>query len=386
MKKACVYVRIAIITILVFPLANSVWGQDKKELLSEIAKHEKALYIKDGWIRDPYIYLAPDGFYYLTGTTPIANDPREKEDKYNLGLTDAALKLGLKPSLVGYQIRVWKSADLVNWKYIGEPFSLDQGYWAQIDPEVFKNTPKTEWFVWAPEIFKVDDKWIFVHTSPTPYREGANLIVADNIGKNDTLSFPMGEDMLNKHDPSLFRDDDGVWYLLWANTFIAPIKEGFKGLAGHPTRIDPSNRIIGHEGATIRKIGNKYVYFGTAWSTDKGRKGSYNLYYCTADKITGPYSERRFAGRFLGHGTPFQDKNGNWWCTAFFNANVPPLTTYGIQRRDLSDTAQTINEQGTTIVPLEVRIVEDGDVFIRAKDVYYRNPGPDEAQKFEILK
>ena len=70
----------------------------------------------------------------------------------------------------------------------------------------------------------------------------------------------------------------------------------------------------------MRKIGNKYVHFGTAWSTDRGRQGSYNLYYCTADKITGPYGPRKFAGRFLGHGTPFQDKDGKWWCTAFFNA------------------------------------------------------------------
>ena len=36
----------------------------------------------------------------------------------------------------------------------------------------------------------------------------------------------------------------------------------------------------------------------------------YYLYYCTADKITGPYGPRLFAGRFLGHGTPFQDRDG----------------------------------------------------------------------------
>ncbi len=103
------------------------------------------------------------------------------------------------------------------------------------------------------------------------------------------------------------------------------------------------------------KVGGKYVHLGTAWSTDQGRKGSYNLYYCVADKITGPYGPRKFAGRFLGHGTPFQDKDGKWWCTAFFNANVPPLPREGIETRDLGDNAQTINEQGVTIVPLDVR-------------------------------
>ena len=192
----------------------------------------------------------------------------------------------------------------------------------------------------------------------------------------------MGKDVRDKHDPSLFRDDDGTWYMTWSNTLIAPLKPGFTGLAADPVRIDPSNRVIGHEGATLKKIGKKYVHFGTAWSTDQGRKGSYNLYYCTSDNITGPYSERRFVGRFLGHGTPFMDKDGKWWCTAFFNGNVPPLPKNGIQTKDLSETAQTINEQGTTIVPLEVKIQKDGDVYIRAIDPDYATPGPDEVQKF----
>jgi arylsulfatase len=138
---------------------------------------------------------------------------------------------------------------------------------------------------------------------------------------------------------------------------------------------------MGHEGCLIRKIGGKYVLFGTGWSTGQMRKGSYNLYYATADKIAGPYSERKFVGRFLGHGTPFQDKQGRWWCTAFYNANVPPLPLDGIQTRDLSENAQTINRPGVTLVPLEVRL-ENDDVVIRATDPHYTNPGPDEAQKF----
>ena len=124
------------------------------------------------------------------------------------------------------------------------------------------------------------------------------------------------------------------------------------------------------------------IIVAPSWPTDQGRKGSYNLYYTVADNITGPYGPRKFAGRFLGHGTPFQDKNGKWWCTAFFNANVPPLSREAIQSRDIGDNAQTINEQGVTIVPLDIRVLEDGEIFIRAKDPAYATPGPDEAQKF----
>ena len=360
--------------------------QLRQNRLDEMKNHDRAVHITEGWIRDPYIFLNPrDGYYYLTGTMPNPGDQREANDRYNVGITHLALNVGLNPSIVGHRIRIMRSPDLADWEFFGVQFSLEEGHWAQKHPEAFQDRENTEWLVWAPEMFYHEGNWIFVHTSPSPVRNGANLVMSNALVHRE-VSFPMGDDMYNKHDPSLFLDDCGTWYLIWANTMIAPIKPGFAGLAAEPRRIDPTDRTIGHEGATIRKIGNKYVLFGTAWSTDELRKGSYNLYYCTADNIYGPYSERRFAGRFLGHGTPFQDKEGRWWCTAFFNANVPPLQSEGIENRDLRETAQTINPQGTTIVPLDVRILDCGDVYIRAKDPRYGTIGPDEADHEKLIR
>lgn len=361
---------------------NGQAGSNADALVQRIAAHDSAIHILDDWIRDPYIYLADDGYYYLTGTTVQPNDPREQAEPYNTGLPASSSENQTSSSIVGYSIRVWRSADLANWTYLGTPFVLDQGYWAQEDPAAFANTPKEDWHLWAPELYKVNGKWIYVHTTPAPVKGGANLVMTSAQDMTGPFTFPLAKAMRGKHDPSLFQDEDGSWYLLWGNTNIVALRPGFAGISGEPKRIDPSNRKIGHEGATLRKIGDKYVHFGTAWSTDKMRKGSYNLYYCTSDSPMGNYGPRQFAGRFLGHGTPFQDKQGRWWCTAFYNANVPPLDDSGIQTRDLSETAQTINEKGTTLVPLEVRVLEDGEIFIRAKDPRYRNPGPDEAQGF----
>lgn len=344
--------------------------------------HDKAIHIKKGWIRDPYIYLADDGFYYLTGTTPKQGDPREATEPYNTGLDAQNIELFGKPSIVGPDINLWKSKNLFDWQYVGAPFSLEKGYWVEKHSQKFKEIPEKDWRLWAPEVYKIDGKWVMVHTSPAPVQGGANLALTEGENITGPFTFPMKEDIRRKHDPSLF-NDDGQWYLLWGNTSIAPLKPNFSGLAAEPKRIDPSDRVIGHEGATVRKIGDKYVHFGTAWSTDKMRKGSYNLYYSLADNIMGPYGPRRFVGRFLGHGTPFKDKQGRWWCTAFYNGNVPPVSKENIAGQDLGQTAQTINEQGTTIVPLHVEIKSDGDVFIRAKDPDYSNPGPDEAQGFE---
>ncbi len=356
--------------------------ESNQDLAERIASHESAVHVLDDWIRDPYVYLSADGYYYLTGTTVEPNDPREQREPYNTGLPPQSSENQRTESVVGHHIRVWRSPDLLDWEYLGEPFGLEDGYWAEQDSAAFEGLPRERWHLWAPEMYQIKGHWTYVHTTPAPVKGGANLAVASGSNLDGPFTFPLGEAMRGRHDPSLFEDEDGTWYLLWGNTWIVPLKEDFSAFAGKPRRIDPSDRRIGHEGATLRKIGDKYVHFGTAWSTDQMRKGSYNLYYCVADHPLGPYGPRQFAGRFLGHGTPFQDKEGRWWCTAFFNGNVPPLDDQGIQTRDLSETAQTINQKGTTIVPLEVKILENGEPFIRAKDPRYRHPGPDEAQEF----
>jgi hypothetical protein len=330
--------------------------------------HDRALYVKEGWIRDPYLVLGPDDFYYLTGTTPNAGDPREQSDPYNVGLGSE--------SIVGTQVRVWRSRDLVDWQYLGEPFTLQQSWHREPGDRV-----------WAPELHWTGSRWALVHC-PGPK---SNLALSAGPELRGPWTHPLGAKLGVKHDPALFRDGD-TWWLLWQNTLIAPLQKDFSDFAAAPVRIDPAGSrtnskgevksVIGHEGATMLKIGSKYVHLGTAWSTDLPRQGSYNLYYCVADRITGPYGPRKFAGRFLGHGTPLQTRDGQWWCTAFFNANVAPLPRAGIETRHLGADAHTINPRGTTLVPLDVRLLPDGDVFIRAKDPAYATPGPDEVQKF----
>ena len=53
-----------------------------------------------------------------------------------------------------------------------------------------------------------------------------------------------------------------------------------------------------------------------------------------------------------------------------------------VHKEEARKLKQQTEQQGVTIVPLDVRVLENGDVYIRAKDPAYANPGPDEAQKF----
>ena len=357
---------VAIPTSQVAPVAPPM---SRAEIEAGLQSRDRALHIKGGWIRDPYITRGPDDFFYLTGTTINEGDAREQSDPYNIGLGNE--------SAVGNTVRVWKSKDLVDWEYLGTPFTL---------ADSIHKKPGDR--IWAPEIHWLGDRWALVHCP----KQKSNLALTAGPDLKGPWTHPMAGKFAGHHDPSLLKDGD-TWWVLSGNTLVQPLDKDFSGFTGTAVRIDPAGSRpgpdgkpisrIGHEGATMIKFGDKYVHLGTAWSTDKGRQGSYNLYYSTADRITGPYGPRKFAGRFLGHGTPFQTRDGKWWCTAFFNANVPPLPREGIESRDLSPTAQTINPRGTTIVPLDVKVLDDGDIHIRALDPAYATPGPDEAQQFD---
>ncbi len=350
---------------------------DAETIRAGLKSRDRALYIKAGWIRDPYITRGPDDAYYLTGTQPNEDDPREATDPYNIGLGNA--------SIVGEQVRVYRSRDLIKWESLGAPFTLEDTF--QLREEKKKPASRV---IWAPEIHWLGDRWALVHCP----RALASLAVTRGPVLQGPWAHPMGRNLGDLHDPSLFQDDDGTWYLLWQNTLIAPLSKDLTHFTAEPVRIDPAGTRpgpdgkpisqIGHEGATMIKVGGNYVHLGTAWSTDRGRKGSYNLYYCVAEKITGPYGPRKIRRvASWSHGTPFADRGGKWWCTAFFNGNVPPLLRReGIEKRDLSGNAQTINEQGVTIVPLEVKLLDSGDVKIRVLDRAYATPGPDEVQDF----
>lgn len=317
-----------------------------------IKNHNKAIQVLDVWIRDPFIFIGEDDYYYMTGTT-ITTEP----DK-----------------VIG--IPLWRSKDMAQWEKLPRLWSISQSSWMQdVKPTKHANP---NLLVWAPEIYRFNNHWVMMHTTNA---NTANLLVSKTDDVRGKYDEPMEAKFGAKHDPFLFIDNGDPW-LVWGCTQIAPLKKDFSGFTGQPVEIGPSNRTMGHEGSSIMKIGNKYVLFGTAWSTDTMRKGTYNLYYCTSDNLEGPYGTRQFAGRFLGHGTPFKDRDGRWWCTAFFNANHPTSTIEETMLPGVADDAYTINPMGVTLVPLDIIVNSNGDITVTAKDSDYANPGPEEAQNF----
>ena len=333
--------------------SNCSTGQTNEKVKPE---SRKTIHVMDDWMRDPFITLASDGYYYLSCTRQNSSFPDEL------------------PAM-----QFWRSEDLLHWEDLGIRWEAQKSTWGKklIEKGIEADKPA---MIWAPEIHQINGKWVIVTTSN---QQKANLFLSADDQFQGDFQEPFGLDFGSHHDPSIFVDSDGTPWLVDKCAEVTKLKKDFSGFDGEPVKIGPSNRKLGHEGCYIIQVGAKYVLFGTAWSTDEMRHGTYNLYYCTADKITGPYGERKFAGRFLGHGTPFRDKDGNWWCPAFFNANVPALDPEETIGKRLDDTAYTINKQGLTLIPLEI-IVKDGDIVVKALDEAYRISGEEEVQQFDL--
>ena len=193
-----------------------------------MARHSRQL---NGWIRDPYIILGPDDTYYLTGTTPLPGDPREESDPYNTGLGQG--------SIVGWKAQIWRSRNLIDWEKIKAPYSLEDGIWFDDKPKSFEKTDIGQWRLWAPELHWLGDRWALVHTSPSPVK-GANLSLTKGVEVKRSWSNPMGNKIKRRHDPSLFEDDDGTWWMVWGATKIAPLNADFSDFAGKAVDIGPS--------------------------------------------------------------------------------------------------------------------------------------------------
>lgn len=352
MKTIANCAALAALALTPFASTSASENLDPAAIRAAIEAHDCAVLVHDHWIRDPFIFLDEDGYYYLTGTTLQSE-------------TDGVIG-----------IPAWRSRDLAQWERLPRLWAMTDSTWMPAKHGGQHAVPET--LVWAPELRRVGNRWVIVHTSNGA---GANILLSEGRDLGGPYHEPMGPDFGRRHDPALFMENDTPW-LVWGVLSLRELTPDFSGFAGPQIDLDPADRKMGHEGSTIIKVGEKYVWFGTAWSTDTMRHGTYNLYYATADSLTGPYGERRFAGRFLGHGTPFQDKQGRWWCTAFYNANVPTLTAAEAASRDLSGTAHTINPIGTTLVPLAITTDAAGDVHVRAKDPAYASPGPEEIQSF----
>ena len=296
----------------------------------------------DQFMRDTYCMLGPDGWYYLTGTTPAPG--RTNIWDWNDGL------------------RMWRSKDLKKWEDMGLVFSLDRdGTWQkpfiEVPPGRIIHTgdvcdPKQR-IAWTPEIHYIKSKktWLInaCMGSKLDPRRGA-FILRSISGKPEG---PYENIAANKNGPinqlpgnfsadnSLFEDDDGTVYFVGVDHYVIRMKDDLSGFAEepHPLIETPWKDDYYCEGGYIFKHGGRYHLVQTFWSrrmqpdrleyshsetkrthADESTYG-YDALVSSSDDIYGPYGPRYTAVVGGGHLNPFSDAQGRWWGASFGNPN-----------------------------------------------------------------
>lgn len=245
-------------------------------------------------IRDPFVFLAPDDKYYLTGTTRREEGSFWKETN---------------------GIMIWKSDDLKNWESIGKVYDFME------NPDNWqKNICQTQ-NTWAPEITYFNDTF-WITYSPNP----SCAVIKSITGKIEGPYVDMGRYVTNGIDSDFFTDDDGTVYFVYQNGKIAPLKKDGLGFAKDAVQLLPvDGQQVGYEGAGIIKIMGKYVLYAAEWNGDGRADGTYDMMYSVADNLYGPYSPRKLLIPHGGHGCLFKDKNNQIRFTMFGNDRTAPF-------------------------------------------------------------
>jgi beta-xylosidase len=241
------------------------------------------------YFADPFVWQH-QGIYYAIGTGP-AEAAGEVEEIHQRQV-----------------FPLLRSHNLVNWEFAGN---------ALIRPDAALGDN-----FWAPEIAFCDGVF-YLYYSVGHGDKNHQLRVAtsaDLLGPYEDS----GEALINPQtcsfaiDPSPFRDDDGQWYLFYAQDFLNTENQIRAGTALVVDRLLNMTQLAGEaqvvlrarhdwqrfladrsmyggvydwhtlEGPCVRKHDNHYYcfYSGGRWETD-----SYGVDYGVADQVMGPYSD-----------------------------------------------------------------------------------------------
>ena len=341
-----------ILTLTLSATAQSYGTADTQAKETRIPSFATPLF--DYWMRDTWVTLGPDGYYYMTGTTstPDRYFPGQKHCwDWNDGLY------------------LWRSKDLKNWEAQGLMWSMKRdGTW-QKEPKIFpegskyskksiNGDPLDNRFhaVWAPELhyIKSAKNWFIVTCFNNSKVGKGSFILRSKTGKPEG---PYENIESNAHGPifkqidgGLFEDEDGTVYFVGHSHYIARMKPDMSGFAEplQTLKEEKYSKDPYIEGAFIFKEGGKYHLVQAIWShrtnegdtyvekkriTNKNTRYSYDCVIASADNIYGPYSKRYNAITGGGHNNLFQDKNGKWWATMFFNPRGAQAAEYEVTCR-----------------------------------------------------
>lgn len=202
--------------------------------------------------------------------------------------------------------------------------------------------------IWAPDVYKVGDKWNYYYSNSV---WGGEDTAGIGVMTSDSLEGPWvdkgkiftGDEIgvANSIDPVVV-EDNGHLYMAWGSfrgIYIVELSEDGTALKNPETAAQDKVLIAGivgnwnggtYEGSYIRKIGDYFYYFGSQGTCCAGTSSTYHVKVARSTSIFGPYVDSRGVdmlgenrGEIVikgdqnvagpGHMSLIEDDNHDWW-------------------------------------------------------------------------
>jgi len=211
---------------------------------------------------------------------------------------------------------IMKSKDLVNWELINYAYET-LGNSDELDLENGKNMYGRG--SWASCIRYHNGKFYVSTFSATSGK--THIFITDNLEKG---SWQKIEFKPSYHDHTIFFDDDGKIYMIWAagKLNIAELKEDLSGVKEGTEKVlienasapAGTNIMLGAEGSQLFKVNGKYYLFNITWP----RGGMRTVVIHRADNINGPW-EGKVGLQDIGvaQGGLIDTPDGKWFSYLF---------------------------------------------------------------------
>lgn len=196
--------------------------------------------------------------------------------------------------------RAFVSDDMCNWEVLSENI-IDRPTWADGEKH---GRPD----VWAPDVIKIKDKWIYYYSLAAWDMPSAGIgyAIADDIaGPYTDMGLLCNEDQIDMNgliDPQPFIDGDHVYMVVGSfhgNYLIELTDDGMGLLNGADYQKENKVLIAGipldyfnntyYEGGYIIKKDGYYYFFGSAGSCCEKDSSSYRVYVGRSKNVNGPY-------------------------------------------------------------------------------------------------
>ncbi|MFF5174525.1 family 43 glycosylhydrolase [Micromonospora sp. NPDC000089] len=260
---------------------------------------------------DPVVVRGDDGFWYAYGTS----DPlREGEKK-------------------AHRVPVARSADLVDWTFVGDAFAPGQRPSYAAEGAAF----------WAPDVRRVGDHWVMYVTvtdttvSADTFDTAVGAATAPSpAGPWTFVDEPVvaprpgpGGGYLWTIDPSQFTDVNGTKYLYYGSYYggVSVTELSADGLhaVGTSTLVAIDNKF---EGSYVLRHDGWYYLFASTANCCAGPATGYSVHVGRSKSPRGPFVDREGVSLTASRagGTPVLAQNGNRWIGPGHNGFLTDLS------------------------------------------------------------